>query len=860
MAAELPEDVARSDPAQRIDALERRVGELTALVDHLSHQLMHAVHDDSHAAITEAEYPAFAPEPAPQLPPKESWQQRLSLYLGGVEGETLESRIGGIWLSRIAVVLAMTAIVLGGAMTLRDQGLLPWHKIAVGYAIASAALLYGLLRARRNDLFAHTMLGTGLAVLYFTTYAAFFIDSTRVFTYAPASLPVLLGCLALLAIVCHVYRSQTAAGIALFLIYYTVALSLSEHQSLEEVLYSLATAALVSLIALIFHATHRWMLFTWGALVATHLTYIFFFVIRPPELDLPEKTYFWVSNGFLLFSYVVFSVACITDAHRTGKYRKDISPMAGVNSFVFLVLTWVAIRDVYPEFEWAFRLGIAGMMLLFAAYAGWAGPRYNYLFQIFIAKAVIIFTLALQAYLSHEWLLIAMAIEGLGLAISYHRSGAFIFKLLALVLMAVTFVSTMLSVRIAGTVTLFDYTVPANWFSVTGVAVVFAVTAAFYEHFVRKIAPEDRVVKMQWWMADTRWDWSHHTVALMHAVAAAVLLMTITIFHYGEDPRLPFVLAGEGAALAFSGFILFASPVEVASVLLLVAAHAVYHIFMFIGIDGFQTQQYYVALAAALAGITFLGGLLWERYLRSIHGGRQWEHHALASLPHLAATYLLATLLTHLFLPVYAPAAQAAAGAALLLLSATFALPGLLIAGAFAFGLAGWDFYDRLYQVGDSIASHSQFLFGAGAMLLMLAIGERCIRLFQWRTMVPAGPIPAVRTAIVVAAAGLGFLALWESVRAELLSYYWLGFAVVFMVFGVAFRDSRYRWAAMALYLVTIVRAYFYDLAELSPLLSFLSFAVLCIPLLIISWAYSHYRNRQLRRLQPPPTGAAVDG
>lgn len=860
MAEDFPQERGKPVPDDRIETLERRVGELTALVERLSHELMDAVHDGNVAPPDNEGTVEPAQEPARLTPPRDSWQQRLSLYLGGVEGETLESRIGGIWLSRIAVVLVMTAIVLGGAMTLRDQGLEPWHKIAVGYAIASAALLYGLLRARGSDLFAHTMLGTGLAVVYFTTYAAFFIDSTRVFTYAAASIPVLLGCLALLAMVCHYYKSQTAAGIALFLIYYTVALSLSEHQSLAEVLYSLTTAALVSLIALIFHATHRWMLFTWGALVATHLTYIFFFVVRPPELDLPERTYFWVSNGFLLFSYVLFSVACITDAHRTGKYRKDISPMAGVNSFVFLALTWIAIREVYPEFEWAFRLGIAGMMLLFAAYAAWAGPRYNYLFQIFMAKAVVIFTLAMQAYLSHEWLLVAMALEGLGLAISYHRSGALIFKLLALGLMTITFVSTLLAVRIAGEVPLYGYVVPANWFSVVGVAAVFAVTAAFYEHFVRKVVPEDRVVSSQWWMADTRWDWSHHTVALTHAVGAAVLLMTITVFDFAEDPRLPFLLAGEGVALASFGLVLLTPPIEVASVLLLIAAHAVYHIFLVIGVTGFQAQPYYVPLAAALAGVTFLGGLAWERYLRSIHGGREWEHHALASLPHLAATYLLATLITHLFLPLYVPAAQATAGAALLLISAMFILPGLLIAGVFAFALAAWHFYASLYDIQDSIAYQPHFLIGCGAMLLMFALGERYIRLFQWRKATPAGPISAVRTVIVVGAAGLGFLALWESIRPELLSYYWLGFAVVFMLFGVVFRDSRYRWAAMVLYLVTIVRAYFYDLAELTPLLSFLSFAVLCVPLLIISWAYSQYRNRQLRRLQPPSTGAAADG
>src|SRR5690606_31057875 len=91
-----------------------------------------------------------------QRPPKDlsgSVREAVGRAIGGVEGESLESRVGGIWLGRIVAVLFMTAFVLGALITLQDEGVSRYWKIGLGYTIAAGAIAYGLYRRKSNSLF-----------------------------------------------------------------------------------------------------------------------------------------------------------------------------------------------------------------------------------------------------------------------------------------------------------------------------------------------------------------------------------------------------------------------------------------------------------------------------------------------------------------------------------------------------------------------------------------------------------------------------------------------------------------------------------------------------------------------------------
>ncbi len=845
MAIEHPETNSNRDEGERIGELEAQVKELSGLVEIL---LSRGEDKTPSSVVEEQEAPAEDAGHKHHL--VEDVKESIGRALGGVEGESLESRIGGIWLSRMVAVLFMTLMVLGGVITLQEEALGAVYKIAIGYGVSALAIAYGLALRRSESFFPQTILGSGLAAFYFTTYASFFLENTKIFPSASLGIPALAAALLVVAAIAHVRRSATAAGISLFLIYYTVVLSLSTSMDNDSVIYALITGSLLAIVALTFHLTHRWLLFTWGALIATQLTYIYFFVINPPDLGFSAETYFWYSNAFLTLVFCVFSAACITDAGRTGEFRRAVGPMAGVNSFVYLALTWMSVRANFAEYEWAFRLWQTGLFLVFTGYAQLAGPRRNYLFQIFAAKTFIIFTLALQASLSHEWLLVAMSLECLALGFSYMRSGLVVFKLLGLGLMLVTLVGSLFTVNLTNEIDILGYTVQAKWFSCLAVALVFAVVAWFHEHFVRRLPPEARKVKGQWFLANTWADMSGSAMAMMYAASGALILMSITIIDLGDLPSMPYILAAEGIAMAVLGLLLATPPVEVASVLLLFAAHVCYHIFLWVGKEDFETQPRYALYTSMVAGVTYFGGYLWERYQRRIQGGTQIEHDAMASIPYLAATIMLATLMGRQLGPLYAPLAQMVLAAGLFLASAATMLVGFRVAGVVGLAIGTWSFYASLYNVHEPITEHPDFAVGLLVVMICYAAAERASGLWEYRQQKATQAGAHLRTLIVVVAAAIGLLALIQWAPPDQLTFYWLGLAMGAMVLGLVFRESRYRWVGIILYFSTAIRFGLNDLRNLQPLLRFTILAALVASGLVLAWAYSEFRERQLRKLR----------
>ena len=385
------------DQEKRIADLEAQVRALSRMVARLS---AGPGPEPGAPAASRAAGPAAEPVP-PARPVSQPLAQRLEQALRARNEDTIEAHIGAVWLSRLAVVVLMTFIALFARETYFTEHFGPVQKVLLGYVIAVAFTAYGIVLRSRPDLFAQAILGCGLAIFYFMTYAAFFIPQVQVASDQRwLGLGIVTVCLGVIAGVAHWRRSETVAGISLFLAYYTVVVSCTQEPVLESYTHALVTCAALAVVTFIFHYVHRWLLFTWAALLATHLSYLLFFLRKPAALELPEQTWFWISNGFLALCYVLFSLACIVDARKTGEYRKTVAPMAGVNSFVFFVLTWFSIRAHYIEEEWIFRSVFAVGLLLFAVFAEMTGPKRNYLFQIFIAKTVIMLTLALQAYFS----------------------------------------------------------------------------------------------------------------------------------------------------------------------------------------------------------------------------------------------------------------------------------------------------------------------------------------------------------------------------------------------------------------------------------------------------------------------------
>ncbi|MCX5759874.1 MAG: DUF2339 domain-containing protein [Candidatus Hydrogenedentes bacterium] len=834
------------DLEQRIEALERQVGELTEMIRQMA--APPARHGSPARGLppVEAPVPAASP-PRPNMRTSSGAAAYVAKVLGGKQGESLEARVGGIWLSRVAVVMLMTCIVLGARITLYSEAITPVQKLGVFYAVAACGVAYGLLRRGANDLFAQAVLGAGLATLYFTTYAAFFVDEMRVSSQQVVAIPLLLGCLGIVAGVSHWRRSQTVAGVSLFLVYYTVVASCMSGANGENLYYALLTCLMLSVVAVTFHALHRWLLFAWGALIATYVVYLYFFLVKPGGLAMPDREYFWLSNGFLAMCYVSFACAGIVDARKTGEYRRGIAPMAGVNSCVFIVLGWYAVRHVYPHEEWMFRLGLAGLLFGFAALLDLTGPRGNYLFQVYMAKCVVMLTLAFQAYFSGETLMVAISLECVALAFSYKRSGIVTFKVLGMLLLLVTFAGSLFQVRATELLSVFGYIVQANWFCCAGSAIVLSVVSCFYTRFIRRVRPEQRITHGQWFLADTLFDVRSATAALLYATAAALILMAVTIADRGDDVRMPFMLAGEGLLMILAGLLMRTAQLEIGGVLLVAASHVCYHTFLAGSAPGFDRQPHFALYTVAVALFTYAGAYLWELYLRRAKGGRPWEHHTITAIPYLAATVMLTTLMKRDLAGMQIPLGQDLLGVALLAVGVATGYTAVKASGLVALGIGAVSFSNGLYAAYPPYHHDAYFLPYLGAILLAYTAGERLFVVLERRERTPARSEEFLRTLIVAGAALLGMAGVSRYALDEQRTLYWLALAVGAVGIGAIVGESRYRWTALALFAAAIVRAYAYDLRSLPPFYQFLSFAALSVPLIAISWGYSHYRGKALQ-------------
>ncbi|HNR32596.1 MAG TPA: hypothetical protein PKI11_17030, partial [Candidatus Hydrogenedentes bacterium] len=452
----------------------------------------------------------------------------------------------------------------------------------------------------------------------------------------------------------------------------------------------------------------------------------------------------------------------------------------------------------------------------------------------------------LEASLSGPVALVALAGEGLALALAFRYTRVTACKVLGLVLMLVAAAAALFVARMGGDVQILAYVVPAPWFAAVGVALFFVLAARVYDR-IGENAPSDTTRRSPALFRGTLLDAHPETLTLLHAVAAALVLLAATVALESAAMTLPYLLGVEAALMAGAGFLLRSRPVEAASALLLAAAHVSFHLFRSLPVEEFRAQPDFVTLTAMLAAYTYLGAFFWERYLRRF-GDKDWSHHVTASLPYLAATFLFTTLGEEALPAAYAPPAQAALAILLLLAARVTGSQAIRASSLLALGVGVLRFYQALYAAPETGALLFPFPF-----LLLLAVVvvlERVIAAFDWA--VPTAPSldQGLRTVLIAAAALIGVSGLHGWTERHLLILGLLALAVAAILLGFFCDESRYRWAALFLFAVTVLRAFTMTRA-LTPLQQVLVFGAAGLVLLAVSGVYSWVRGRARPEARP---------
>ena len=827
------------DPDKRIEDLEAQVRELSSMV----HTMLEAHEDGGRRRAPQAREAGGHDRQIMQ-----DLRRRVDRVLRGESDESLEAHLGGVWLSRTAVVLFVVFVALGARTLVLAEGIPGWQKVAAGYGVAVFLCAAGLLMWRHHDVFAKGFLGSGLAGLYLMTHLAVMPTPFRLLDGTAWGSYVLLALLVVSFALAWRLHGQTIAVVVSLSAYLTVWIA-GPRGGVYLILCCLALAVLV----LPLQFRRGWLLLTWVATLGTHFS--FATVIRPlyvphfnPMSGLTESPgpRAAVYAAVLGACYVLLLAGALSDARHRGSYHRSVAPLVLLSSLsgCWLAHGWLAANA--PEYRWCFWLCLGGLWLVCAVFSERRGPERNLVSPLLLAQSVVAVTVALWQYLPPTWFLAGLGIESLILALAYKRSGVVFLKVLTLALITVAVVAGLLSARRTDVTDVAGYVLPESWVGALAMALVFAVAAAFHEHFVRQVRPEERTISGQWFMAGSLLNWRGASIAIYHAAAAAFVLVCVTIFQFGDDPRMPYLLAALSAGFALLGLVLLTPQLEVGCVLLLMAAHLCYHVYLWLDMAGFGAQPHHVELSIVLALFTYLGAYLWERYVRLYHPiGPDWEHHLLAAGPYLAGTALLATLAWWSLAPVHVPVALGGLTLVLLLIGSLVRYPGVKAAGVLA-GFMGAVALALELETG-SPSPHGAYPFYVALFLITCVGGERLVAKLEHHRGMPSHAEDYVRTLFVAIVAALGteaMLAFSSGITAVLLM---AGYGVVLTGLGFAFRVRRYQWAALGVVAFAVVWAVTRS-SRFTPLYQTLAFGIAALVLLGAWWAYSHTRVKRPER------------
>jgi len=164
-------DDPRSAPNGRIDTMLKELTLLRKEVSNLGERLTRL--ETSERTDIAAPQREQKPVPAPPSPPKKEKSKKPGAPDGKkIDGESLETRIGGRWLNRIGIV----AVVIGVAFFIKyafdNNWIGPTGRVVLGIVSGLGLVAWGQHLYRTYRIYAQGLIGGGIAILYVSIFAA----------------------------------------------------------------------------------------------------------------------------------------------------------------------------------------------------------------------------------------------------------------------------------------------------------------------------------------------------------------------------------------------------------------------------------------------------------------------------------------------------------------------------------------------------------------------------------------------------------------------------------------------------------------------------------------------------------------
>jgi len=313
---------------------------------------------------------SISPPPisTPAVPPTPPTSTRESTSAGMEEGrESLELRLGRVWLVRVGIVILLTGLVFLGNYAYHELigRLGPIGKLALLYLAGSVLCILGIRVGRKRESlrnYGRVLAAGGCAAIYYATYAAHFVPSLQVIASPVVGGALLLGLGGLFVGIADRIRSQTLAAATIALSFYTAAIN-------PVSTFPLFSNVVIALAAIVLLARRDWWSVSLLSLLGSYGSFAFW-RFQQGDTFLPSEpmaaSAFWAGVLFPVAYWVV---------HTTAIFLRRVKAFPASEGRAFLTLNNAAlfglagpmVAGTYPHEFWLAAVLFGAVLLGLAA-------------------------------------------------------------------------------------------------------------------------------------------------------------------------------------------------------------------------------------------------------------------------------------------------------------------------------------------------------------------------------------------------------------------------------------------------------------------------------------------------------------
>lgn len=724
-----------------------------------------------------------------------------------------EEDFGMKWFGRIGIL----ALVFGVGFFIKyaiDNGWISHlARIVIGCAFGIGLMIFGELVSKKKKYvdWGKTLVAGGFAITYFSTYAAYHFESYRNAIGISLGLDIfLLSAIVLLAVLYALRESsQHVVGAAFFLGYLTAFLG-SSFEMLTLVYTLILTIGLV-----IISYQKKWTVLGVFAVVASYILYAINYT--------SDTTSFAYSKYFLISYFFIFLIQSLLMIRNKSRVKENIG-MILMNSFFFFFLYYSQLKALNSEYTGAFSLALA--VIYFMAYFISQINKAKLISFVYLYLALAYATITIPLQLNKDLVTVIFAIEALILMMVYVKSSIAPLKISAYILSLIIVMKTLI----------YDFEALAS-LNVSNILlstrlISFVVTATCF-YFIYNIIKNNSKLFSE----------EGDGAAVIYSWVSAMMLVLIILLEFSGSyslfttlllAALAFVLASlaDNKSNTFFYQVFVISAVLLGKTLLYdswnLGAFDVYNV-----LSSTRVAAFAIVIFCLYSAYAFFTG---DKKFVS-------EDQVLISKGYSYAASGLMILIIFIELlrnhSVLASVLLAVFALILFVVSSEnreeFAIQGFLVSAVLFFKVL---FYDS-----QALDGFNQFNLVASTRIMSFAVAIILFQIISWgieRTK----RFPEGKYAHSYASAFLAFVLIALELDEILISVGWIILALIIMVAGFVFVKKYLRMQSMLIFSVAILKVFLYDTRNLEAIYRTLSFIVLGIVLLLVSFIYTKYKDK----------------